>query len=172
MQGGRSARAHGGIALTAVAALAAASLALAAGASGLTSTLTIGVGKKPAGPFDQSGATVKVAKARSFYFRVKNTAPARLSVKLLDRSVITQRANVGNFSIRWFKGRHEVSSQVFGDGYLFHLSSDGKKVFRALVKPRNAHPGPLCLAAEADQQPTGAQAFGQLNVNSPHACPA
>ena len=166
MQGGQSARARRCGVRVAVAALVVVSLALAGGASALDSFLTVDAGKKPGGPFNQNNAAVTVTKARSFYFRVRNTAPARMSVELFDRSTVPVGANVGDYSIRWFKGEHEISGPMFaGGGYSFHLASNGKKVFRALVKPRNSHRGPLCLEVQAQQQPSGAQAFGYLRVN-------
>jgi hypothetical protein len=143
----------------------AAAVALSALASARAVPDEITISKTKGGPAVES-AQVK-SKAKTFWAKVENVSDHKLSIALDDRS--TQRPH-GDFNIRWFRGKHEITHQVNHGGLDFNLAVGKHKTFRANVKPLVGNPGELCLAPGTFAQPDGVDTAQIVYINSDTIC--
>jgi hypothetical protein len=151
------------LALPLLALVAAAALSALAGARVGPHEITMS--KSKGGPPIES-AQVK-NKAKTFWATVENVSDHQLSITLDDRS--EQRPH-GDFNVRWFRGKHDITHQMNHGGLEFNLDVGKHKSFRANVKPLVGNPGELCLAAGAFAQPDGADRAGIVYINSSTIC--
>jgi hypothetical protein len=122
--------------------------AAAGSASALTPQVVTKAGKHKSGPFthDLQHINVPVGKAKTVYWQVKNKNGAPLDMEFNDAA--TGDGNTEGFRIHWFTGKKNISSDVKGDGYEFHMKTDAKKLFSAVVRHRsNGSPG-FCLGGQ------------------------
>jgi hypothetical protein len=124
-------------------------LAVGAGsASALAPQVVTKAGKQKSGPFthDLQHLNVPVGKAKRVYWQVKNKNGAPLDVVFDDAA--TEGPQTEGFRINWFRGKKNISSDVKGGGYEFHMKTGAKKLFSAVVRHRsNASPG-FCLGGQ------------------------
>jgi hypothetical protein len=149
--------------LALLALVAATALSASAGARGGPSPVTIS--KTKGGPLIDH-AQVK-HKAKTFWATVENATDHQLSITWDDRSA--QRPH-GDFNVRWFRGRHEVTHEMNHGGLEFNLGVGKQKTFRANVKPLVGNPGELCLAVGAFAEPDHVDRVGIVYINSTSIC--
>ena len=134
-----------------VAGVIGAALVFAAGAgsaSALAPQVVTKAGKHKSGPFthELQHLSVPVGKAKTVYWQVKNRNGAPLDVEFNDAA--TGDANTEGFRINWFRGQKNVTSDVKGDGYEFHMKADATKLFSAVVRHRSDGSPGFCLGGQ------------------------
>jgi hypothetical protein len=151
--------------------LVAASLLLgiaAVGSARLIDEVSITMSKHEDGPYVDMAPVVKVNSPRSLYLRARNNVSGPVAETLVDAS---HADNLNHWRIRWYRGNHDITSQMSGSGYDFVLRAGKSKVFRAYVKPKTKHPGALCVEGNFDETaPHPGERNGAFYVNSETIC--
>ena len=151
------------LALPLLALVAAGALSALAGARAAPQEITMS--KTKGGPPIDHAQVEK--KAKTFWATVENVSGHQLSITFDDRS--DQRPH-GDFNVRWFRGRHEVTHEMNHGGLEFNLGVGKQKTFRANVKPLVGNPGELCLAVGAFAEPDHVDRVGIVYINSTSIC--
>jgi hypothetical protein len=155
----------------AIAVAVAAFIVVPAVSARLNNELTITMAKHEDGPYSGMNPVVTVRHvARSLYFRATSFNTVSESVTLTDGSVVDP-GHRHDYRIRWYKGKHDITTDTRGSGYDFNLRAGASKVFRAYVKPRVGNPGRLCLTALFHETAPHVQdRAGGFYVNSDSIC--
>ena len=151
------------LALPLLALVAAVAMSTLAGARGGPAPVTIS--KAKGGPLIDHAQVNH--KAKSFWATVENASDHQLSIAFDDRSAQNPH---GNFNVRWFRGKHDITHQMTHGGIDFNLGVGKHKSFRANVKPLVNNPGELCLAAGAFAEPDHVDRVGIVYINSTSIC--
>jgi hypothetical protein len=146
-------------------------------ALGLIATLAIGAttasagdqlimvkaAKHKDGPYkpDVQSLNLDVGKSKTLYWRVKNIDnDEKLQLAFNDAAT----GDPEGYSIRWFKGKKNISPEVKGIGYSFNLKPGTKKTFSATIKHKFDGDPVVCLGGQADGPTTQADAaYFQVN---------
>ena len=124
----------------------AAVLAIPAGALA-GAELQVRTAKKASGPYAQvTRLNIPDGESKNGYVRVKNKLDKKVGATLTYEIVIVSDPE---YTIRWFKGKKNITSDVANAGYDFGLRPGKSKIFRARIKAPNGAE-PMCMSAVTD----------------------
>ena len=124
----------------------AAALAIPAGALA-GAELQVRTAKKASGPYAEfTRLNIPDGEAKNGYVRVKNKLDKKVGVTLTYEIVVVSDPE---YTIRWFKGKKNITADVSNAGYDFGLRPGRSKVFRTKIKAPNGAE-PMCMSAGTD----------------------
>jgi hypothetical protein len=122
---------------------AVAAIALPASASAGDPDVSLTVAKHKHGPYKRVQEThIALNQAKDFYWKARNVRDARIPDVLLEDSNVYPPGWIA----RWFRGEHNITPEVRGDGYEFALKAGKSKLFRSRLK-RTKTADQLCADA-------------------------
>ncbi len=118
-------------------------------------------------------ASVGADKTKNFYWKIKTRRAAKQRVSLDDAS--SPFPNPDGFKVKWFRGRHNISSQVKGaNGFKFVVKRQEPQTFRARVTAREPNKD-FCLGGQfrtppAPTFPADLVVGKYFAINDPQTC--
>ena len=155
-------------ALTVTALTLVAALAPAGGAQAGSTQFVAKAAKEKDGPYKEN-VRVNVANGqkKSLWFKVTGKQESgQLDLQFVDGE---STDSLDGYKVRWFKHGDDVTSEVNGEGYPFHVSPGQSKYFNALVKRTSAAHAPFCLIGGGGDPMSLDTDFGHAGINE--ACP-
>jgi hypothetical protein len=143
-----------------------ASLAIAPAPASAAPPFFVDASKHRDGPYSNESpipASVKPGQTKSFFWQASSSQDRAL---VLDDASTAEQDHQG-LHIKWFRGRHNISSDVEGSGYEFTLKADKPKIFRTQIRA-TGH-GDVCLIAHFEM-PSVYSDTKAFAVNDDNAC--
>jgi hypothetical protein len=117
--------------------------------------------KKKSGPYAAAFVPVKVSEPRNLYVKVISKAANAEEVLLYEQA----GGYPEDYSIKWFKGKKDISHDVQTGVYEFTLRPDKPRLFRLRMKPDvPGKPRGVCITPVVDDG-SGEVSGGQFGVN-------
>lgn len=85
-----------------------------------------------------------VGQTKTLYWKAKNNSGDPQDLSFDDAST----PKLSGYEVKWFRGDHNISSQVEGSGYEFSLGDGNTKIFRARLERVSSGMG-FCLGGQA-----------------------
>ena len=76
----------------------------------------------------------------------------------------------GDYAVKWFQGKHNVTHDVRSSGREFTLQGNGSKVFRIQLNPKVNNPDPYCVVGDFNRVSDMFGQTGYIAINNQSAC--
>ena len=106
---------------------------------------TVDTAKHRDGPYDNTIKTANVSKTKSVFMRAVSHTGSPQEILLEDSS---GGLGDGDYTVKWFQGKHNVTHDVRSSGREFTLKGNGSKVFRIQLNPKVNNPDPYCVVGD------------------------